>query len=32
MGQIRAVAFSADDKRLASVSVDGAVYEWSLDV
>eukprot|EP00727_Mastigamoeba_balamuthi_P002297 m51a1_g12064 hypothetical protein (1353) ;mRNA; f:43-5360 len=29
VGQVKALAWSKDDKRLVSVSVDGAIYEWS---
>ena len=29
-GKVTGIAFSADDKRLVSTGLDGAVYEWSL--
>lgn len=29
MLQVRAIAFSADDSRLVSCGMDGAVYEWN---
>ena len=29
-GKVTGIAFSADDKRLLSTGLDGAVYEWSL--
>jgi WD40 repeat protein len=32
VGQVTKISWSNDDRKIASVSVDGAMYEWSIEV